>query len=167
MFKQKKLIWVLLSIAIFITGCATADIVPMGTNTYMISQTSAGGAFKSMSSLKSGVMQRANTFAESRGMVAIPVVAKESPAYPGHMPNFEYQFTLVNKNDPRAKGFGLTPRADMVIENNVNQRVENLNRENKPKDIYAELLRLDDLKKKNIITDAEFDSQKQKLLNGN
>lgn len=35
-----------------------------------------------------------------------------------------------------------------------------------PKDVYAELLKLDDLLKKKILTQAEFDQQKTKLLNG-
>ena len=33
-----------------------------------------------------------------------------------------------------------------------------------PKDIYAELLKLDELKQKNIITDAEFEVQKKKIF---
>ena len=35
------------------------------------------------------------------------------------------------------------------------------------KDIYAELLKLDDLKKKGILSDTEFESQKKKLLGEN
>ncbi|MDO8777983.1 MAG: SHOCT domain-containing protein [Burkholderiaceae bacterium] len=35
-----------------------------------------------------------------------------------------------------------------------------------PKDVFAELLKLDDLLKKGILTQAEFDAQKTKVLNG-
>jgi hypothetical protein len=35
------------------------------------------------------------------------------------------------------------------------------------KDVYTELLKLDELRKKGILSDAEFNAQKQKLLNGN
>ena len=35
-----------------------------------------------------------------------------------------------------------------------------------PKDLYAELLKLDELLKKGILTQAEFDAEKTKLLNG-
>ena len=35
------------------------------------------------------------------------------------------------------------------------------------RDVYTELLKLDELRKKGIITDAEFAAQKQKILNGN
>jgi len=36
----------------------------------------------------------------------------------------------------------------------------------KTKDVYAELVKLDDLRKRRILTDAEFDEQKKKLLAG-
>src|SRR4051812_19925428 len=92
----------ILLIAMTITGCATSEIVPMGTDTYMIFQTSAGGMFTNMSSLKAEVIKRANAFAESRGKVAIPLASHTTSPAPGQMPNFEYQFRLVDKDDPRA-----------------------------------------------------------------
>jgi hypothetical protein len=36
----------------------------------------------------------------------------------------------------------------------------------KERDVYVELLKLDDLKKKGVISDAEFEEQKKKLLEG-
>ena len=155
-------------LAALLAACATADIVPMGTDTYMISQTSAGGVFKSMSSLKADVMKRANAFAQSKGKIAIPVASKETPVRPGrNMPNFEYQFRLVDRDDPRASGDALVPRADVVIENRVHPvPLTNAKDEPKSQDIYTELLRLDDLRKRNIITESEFEAQKQKLLAG-
>ena len=33
-----------------------------------------------------------------------------------------------------------------------------------PKDLYAELLKLDELRQKGLLTDEEFEVQKQKLL---
>lgn len=65
----------------------------------MISQTSAGGMFTNMSSLKSEVIKRANAFAESKRKVAIPLASHTRPPAPGQMPNFEYQFQLVDKDD--------------------------------------------------------------------
>ena len=154
----------ILLIAATISSCATSPIIPIGTDTYMISQTSAGGIFKSMSSLKAEVITRANAFAESKGKVAVAVASKESPAYPGHMPNFEYQFRLMDKDDPNASGTGLIPRADMVIENNVKPINDN---PAQTTDIYNELLKLDDLQKKGIITQDEFEDLKTKLLSEN
>lgn len=153
---------------VVVSACATSEIIPIGTDSYMIAQTSAGGVFKAMSSLKSEVILRANQFAERKGKVAIPIAAKESPAYPGHMPSYEYQFRLVEKNDPRASGGGLIPRADAVIETKIVQAPDTGGRRaSENKDVYVELVKLDDLRKKGILTDAEFQAQKERLLKSN
>ena len=86
-----------IAVALILGGCATAEIIPIGADTYMISQTSAGGVFKAMGSLKAEVIKRANAFAESKGKIAEPVFEKEYPSYPGSMPRFEYRFKLVDK----------------------------------------------------------------------
>lgn len=65
---------------LFVGGCATAPAVPRGDDTYTISQTSAGGIFRSMSSLKTSVIERANAFAKSKGRVAVPISCKAAPA---------------------------------------------------------------------------------------
>lgn len=105
---------------LFLTGCATADIVPIGANTYMISQMSAGGVFTNQSKLKSDVMLRANAFAESKGKVAFPVTSTQLAAIPGaRMPSFEYQFRLVDKNDPRADGGELRSTPDSINEHRI------------------------------------------------
>jgi hypothetical protein len=167
MFSRFLVLFAPITVAISLAGCATADVVPTGTDSYMIAQTSAGGVFKAMSSLKAEVMQRANAFAASKGKVAIPIAAKESPAIPGQrMPSFEYQFRLVNRDDPRAAGGGLVPRADVVIENKiVSPPVSSANVPALRKDIYVDLMKLDDLRKKGLLSDAEFQTQKERLLN--
>jgi hypothetical protein len=157
---------IILSIAAATTGCAMSEVIPMGTDTYMISQTSAGGMFTNMSSLKAEVIKRANAFAETRGKIAIPLASHTTPPAPGQMPNFEYQFRLVGKDDPRAAGAPLLPRADMVIENNVHALPSTDRTKSEPRsnDVYAELLKLDDLRKRGIISDDEFEAQKKKIL---
>src|SRR5690606_24188877 len=135
-----------------LAGCASSGPIPMGNDTFMISQTSAGGMFKSMSSLKAEVMKQANAFAESKGKVAVPLNSKESPAYPGRMPSFEYQFLLADRNDPRASGASLTPRADMIIERHdtIKADIKTQDQSVTKPDLYAELMKLEDLRKKGI-----------------
>lgn len=106
-------------ISLILVGCATADIVPLGTNNYMISQTSAGGVFTNNSKLKSDVILRANAFADSKGKVAIPVTSTAKSAIPGRMASFEYQFMLVDKNDPRATGGEIKSTPDNIEEHRV------------------------------------------------
>ncbi|RZF53696.1 hypothetical protein EXE30_06890 [Acinetobacter halotolerans] len=115
---MKKLISVA-GLTVVLSACATAPVVPIGTNTYLISQTSAGGVFTNNSKLKSDVLLRANAFAESKGKVAIPVTSTAKSAIPGRMASFEYQFTLVDKNDPRATGGEIKSTPDNIEERRI------------------------------------------------
>ncbi|MDS7945378.1 hypothetical protein RMA95_15820 [Acinetobacter sp. V110_1] len=60
-------------IILSLVRCITAEIVPIGADTYMISQTSAGVIFRSMSSLKTGVINRATEYASSQNKIAVPI----------------------------------------------------------------------------------------------
>ncbi len=85
------------------------------------------------------------------------------------MPSFEYQFRLVDKNDLRATGSGLVKTPDVVIENRSQQGpavIVNTGTSGTQQstDIYTELVKLDDLRKKGLLSEAEFEAQKQRLL---
>lgn len=72
---------------------------------------------QSAAALKSEVIQEANAFARSQGKVAVAQASRFTPLAPGQEPSFEYQFRLLDKDDPRAQGSVLTARPDIVIEN--------------------------------------------------
>jgi hypothetical protein len=79
---------------------------------------------------------------------------------------FQYQFRLVDANDPAAQRVILTKQPDVLIES-TSRNTTDINVHRQPHqagDIYAELIKLDDLRKRGILTDAEFDAQKKKLL---
>lgn len=150
-----------------LVGCGSnPGIVRLSPDTYMLSREDHAGVFGSASALKARVIREANAFAESQGKVAVPLSASETPVGgPGQWASFTYQFRVVDKDDPEAQRTSLVPRPDVVIErtDNVtaNVAVEN---PSAPKDTYTELLRLDDLRKRGILTDAEFEREKAKLL---
>lgn len=156
-----------LSLALVLTaglvGCANPGIVPISEDTYLLSRTDKGGIFGNPSAMKAEVFQEAAAFAASKGKVAVPVTVRETPLVVGQrFASVEYQFRLVDKNSPAAKSAFITPRADVVIE-----KTETLKTDLKPaenKDSYTELLRLDDLRKRGILTEDEFTEQKRKLL---
>lgn len=151
-----------------LAGCANPPIVQMSPDTYMLSREDHAGIFGSASALKAGVIADANAFAASMGKVAIPIAAQEKGigGAPASWAKFEYQFRVVDKNDPEAKRTSLTPRANMVIEKSekISADIRTKDDSAKQKDTYAELVKLDDLRKRGILTDAEFDTQKKKLL---
>lgn len=153
-----------------LSGCANPGIVKLSPDTYMLSREAHGGIFASASALKAGVINDANAFAESQGKVAVPLSSNEKPMGngPAQWASFEYQFRVVDKNDPEVRRTSLVPRANVVIEKNEKVTVDVTTRDqtDRSKDVYAELIKLDDLHKRGILTQAEFEAQKRKLLEG-
>ncbi len=100
------------------------------------------------------------------GKIAIPLSTNETPVYPGHFATFEYQFRVIDKDDPEATRSHLVPRPDVVIEKNekINADIKTEDKKTDHSDTYTELTKLDDLRKKGIITDAEFEAEKAKIL---
>lgn len=151
-----------------LSGCANPGIVKLSPDTYMLSREAHGGIFASASALKAGVISDANAFAESQGKVAISLSSKENPMGngPAQWASFEYQFRVVDKDDPEVRRTSLVPRADVVIEKTekITADVKTKDPTDRPKDVYAELIKLDDLRKRGILTEAEFEAQKKKLL---
>ena len=163
------------TLAIFLSmtvlfGCANPGIVKLSPDTYLLTREAHGGIFASTSALKAGVIRDANAFAESQGKVAIPIASKEKPMGngPAQWASFEYQFRVVDKNDPEVRRTSLVPRPDVVIEKTekITADVITKDRTERPRDVYAELIKLDELRKRGILSEAEFLAQKKKLLDG-
>jgi hypothetical protein len=87
---------------------------------------------------KHRAISQAMDFAASKGKVAETISLDQKTSG---------LFDLVDKTDPRAKRAGAIPADKMP-------------------DHYDELLKLDDLRKKGILTEAEFEAEKKKLLEG-
>ena len=164
---MRQIAALLFSIAV-LSGCSNPGIVKLSPDTYMLSREDHAGVFGSASSLKAEVIGDANAFAEEQGKVAIPLSSKEKPMgfCCGQWASFEYQFRVVDKNDPEVRRTSLVPRADVVIEKteHISGNIHTIDESKKPMDMYGELVKLDDLRKKGIITDEEFEAQKKKIL---
>ncbi len=75
----------------------------------------------------------------------------------------------MDKDDPEVKRTELTPKVKVIIEKDEkltsDKKIEDKTKETK--DIYSELIKLDDLRERGIITDEEFNAMKKKILNEN
>ena len=162
---------ILISIILCLVGCANPGVVKISPDTYMLYREDHGGIFGSPSSLKAGVIRDASIFAEKQGKVAIPISTNFKPMGngPAQWASFEYQFRVVEKNDPEVRRTSLTPRADVVIEKKVKVTADIKTEDQtlESRDVYTELIKLDDLLKKGIINKTEFEAQKKKILNKN
>ena len=152
-----------------LAGCANPGIVKLSPDTYMLSRTDKGGVFGNASAMKADVIREANEFAASQGKIAVPLSLNESPIYIGHFASVDYQFRVVAQSDPAARSLSLVPRPDVVIEK-TEKRTVDVNAKDqmdRSKNIYAELLKPDDLRKRGILSQQEFEAQKKKLLDSN
>lgn len=141
----------------------------MSPDTYMLSRVDHAGMFGNEAKLRAGVIEDANKFAEAQGKIAIPLESHGTPVYPGHLATFEYQFRVVDKNDPEAKRTALSPSPNVIVKNTTEQppAVSASQKKDSEDDLYNQLTKLDDLRKKGILTDAEFEAEKKKLLSRN
>ncbi|NWF47947.1 SHOCT domain-containing protein [Hydrogenophaga sp. D2P1] len=149
-----------------LAACANAGVVQVAPDTYLLSKQDNAGIFGNFARFKTEVIQEANDFATGKGKVAIPVTMNETPAGPGRFATFQYQFRLVDASDPTAQRVTLTRQPDVLIES-TSRSTADVNLRTPPAqstDLYAELLKLDDLRKRGILTEAEFGVQKTKLL---
>lgn len=149
-------------------GCmSNPGVVQFSPDTYMISRVDTGGVFGNAARMKAHVIKQANDFAASQGKFAIPISTNETPLRVGSFATIDYQFRVVSEDDPEYRRVSLKPRLDAVTEE---KKDINLTIENKPggndsnQSLYDELVRLDDLRQRGLLSDAEFDEQKRKLL---
>ena len=152
---------------VMFAGCASSGPLQLGPDTYMISKTDKGGIFGNAGAMKADVINEANAFAASKGKIAVVLSTNETPLVVGRQfATFEYQFRVVDPSDREAVRPNLKPRPDVVIEKTERSTLDVRTKDttDKPKDLYAELVKLDDLRKRGIITDAEFETMKKKLL---
>jgi hypothetical protein len=152
-------------------GCATnPGIVKTGSGTYTLYKVDYGGIFGNAELLRNGVIAEANTFAENQDKIALPIAAKTHPmGFAGNFASFEYQFRLIDKNDHITIRTHLVSGSDVVADDTgkIVGDGDAKSQSGKPMDRYDELIKLDDLRKRGVINDAEFDAQKKKLLSGN
>jgi hypothetical protein len=106
----------------------------------MLTKEDHGGIFAfKRGRLKTDAIREANTFAEKQGKVVIPVFFKEHPVgILGDWASVEYQFRVVDKNDPEARRTALVPRPDFVVEKNekISADVHTRDESQKGKDLY-------------------------------
>jgi hypothetical protein len=144
-----------LALIVSLAACASSSgIMNTGADTYSLRQSTTGGVLGSREELKKNVIARADAFAAGKGKVAVPVDQTDSPGKPGTMPYFEYHFRLEDKVAPLAAA-PAAPAAAIAAAASAQAPTG---------DYYADLLKLDDLRKKNIITEAEFETLKQRIL---
>lgn len=148
-------------IAAITSGCVSSRVISAGPDTYMVT---ASGAGFSTAGVRETVYDKANAFCAERGLVMVPVSCNARPGELGQRPpSADLIFRALKPGDPEI----LRPQlieSDETIDVRQNINVTTKDQSKKEQDLYTELLKLDDLRKKGIITEEEFTAEKAKLL---
>lgn len=158
-------------VTLALVGCAgvtttvpSTSVVQVSGDIYEIMDVDYRGMFGSESSLKECNVQLANKFASARNKVAVPILARiHRIGTMGDWAWFYYRFSLADSDSPEA----IPKFADIVVERDARLSQEFYQNRRKESVViaYDALLQLEDLRKRGIITESEFQQQKTKLLN--
>jgi hypothetical protein len=149
-----------------IAPLASADMVELAPNLYLLIR---DGRAQRASRLTLDTIREANEFARSKGMVAVPVSGRliESPGA-FELGLYEYQFRLMNPAEAQAQSATLAPLADIVIATtDVRGAATRATPAAARVDVsvlYDGLNKLSLLRERGLISDREFETQKQQLF---
>ncbi len=154
-------------------------------DTYRLSRVDGGGRYADTAAMKAAIFDEANAFAQTQHKVIVPISSHEDTLR-GHLLTADLEFRLVAPGDPatiaappvaiaapvarpvaEAPAAGSTaavaavPPAALQVAPAATPPAA----DRKP-DFYSELIMLDDLRKRGILTDAEFQALKTKLIAG-
>ena len=161
------------AIALLVGACYSDGIVKIAPDTYRLTRADSGGRFADAAAMKASVIDEANAFAGRQGKIAVPVSTHEETMAVGHLSTIKYEFRLAapgqSGSSPAAPPPAAPPQpvdaAAIAGSGSAADVPPGAKSETKP-DLYTELIKLDDLRKRGIITEDEFQALKAKLLAG-
>jgi hypothetical protein len=161
----------LLIVTVLVGACMSADVagvVRASPDTYRLSRTDGGGRYADAAAMKAAVISDANAFAQSQGKIAVPVATREETMRVGHLSTIDYEFRLAAPGEPAPKSADAVQRPQAVAAEKPGAPVDvpPAGRAEPKPDFYTELIRLDDLRKRGILTEEEFQTLKAKIIAG-
>jgi hypothetical protein len=153
-----------------LTGCAMAPasapdagVVKVSGNVHEIMDVDYRGIFGSEESLIKRGVDQAQEFAAAQGKVAVPIEARiHRVGILADWAWFYYKFSLAapSSSESHIKFSEITIERDARLSNEFYE----VRHKQKAINSYDDLVKLDELRKKGIITEIEFEQQKAKIL---
>jgi hypothetical protein len=134
-----------------VAGCQSTGVIPAGQDSYMIGKKDGSPGLGVSLSNKAAVYSEASAFCREKGLEVETLDVTVTPAMPARLGSTELHFKCVPPTEAAqavANGGGKPADALTIV----------------PSDIYEELTKLDELRKKGIITEDEFQARKAKIL---
>ena len=156
---------VVIGLSLFLAACSSTGVVPVGENSYMVSKQTASG-FQTAVGIRSEVMQEASAYCSklNKYFVIQDMQSRDGVAGRSYA-TVSLTFGCYDKSDPIYKASKPRRGADHVEEIRIHQDIEVergttdirfKDESTKQTDVYTELIKLDDLRKKGILSDADF-----------
>ena len=145
------------------SGASTSKLESLNENTFAITRTATTGFDRDADKFKREAQEDAAKYCAAQGKVMkVVAITADRPHIGGGYTSAKIVFQALEAGDPL-----LT--APVPATNAASSLGPNLGPAPGPLptyagDLYAELLKLDDLRKRGLLTDKEFESEKKKLL---
>jgi hypothetical protein len=136
-------------------------VVPLGDDTYSITREAKSAFNRNIEKLKADATAAATEFCEAQGkqMKVISLTA-DVPLFSLGYAKAKIVFKALNPGDPR-----LTSDSASMAAPAMAPAMAPVEKPLSTDELYAALVKLDDLRKKGILTDDEFQAEKKKILN--
>jgi hypothetical protein len=158
-----------IAVAALLAGaCMSSGVVQLSPDTYRLSRQDGGARYADAAAMKAAVISEADAFAKRQGKVAVPVATHEETMRVGHLSTIDYDFRLASPGDPAPASAAPVqpPPVAAAPKESKPATVEPKSAAQANPDLYTELIKLDDLRKRGILTEEEFQALKAKLLAG-
>ena len=133
---------------------AAPAIISAGDNTFSITRQASNGFSRDVEALKTEVQAEAAKYcAENGKQLRVVSLTSEKPRFALGYASAKIVFKALDAADPDLK-----PAPAITAPGPIEHTTPT-------DDLYTELVKLDDLRKKGILTDEEFQSEKKKVLN--
>jgi Short C-terminal domain len=134
-------------------SASTSDVITLGDNTYSVTRQASSAFKRDVDALKAEAQDAAAKFCAAQGkQLKVVSVTADKPLFGFGYAKAKIVFKALNAGE-----VDLAPAASTA-----NEPVEH--RAPSTGELYNDLMKLDDLRKKGILTEEEFQSEKRKVL---
>jgi len=145
-------------------AASIATMTPQGDNTFVATREAKTTFDRDVEKLKAEALDDANKLASSQGKeIKIISVVVKKPWYVTGFPSAKVTFRVLPHGDPELAAPATAPLALAPVPAGT-PTVGGSGSTATNDDLYTALLKLDDLRKRGILTEKEFEQEKKKVL---
>lgn len=152
--------------SLLLISCSSTGVQPVGKNSFIVSKQTATG-YQTAVGITADVIQEATEYCAASDKYPVIHNVRSRDGVPGQSyATVNLTFGCYDQDDPVYIAANPEPSADVVVEDNkdIKITIDTDERPDTSDDLYDELLKLEDLRQRGILTDEEFAAQKRELL---